>query len=106
MSGCRYDPVTVQFYEPVTFGVVFDSDHDYLGSGFDRVPGGWYYNDFSSYAYHIYCWYIETLPGDASDEQRQEAADNCTTRLLPRIFEAQSDDVQVNDFDQAAAALA
>jgi hypothetical protein len=91
----RYDPNTIQFYEPVTIGVAFNNSFDRVGPGFDRVPGGWYYNDVSAYAYHIYCWYMETLGGDATDEERQQAAEDCTNKLLPRVFKAERDNVEV-----------
>jgi hypothetical protein len=68
-----------------------------LGSGFDRIPGGWYYENVSAYAYHTYCWPMDVLPGNATDDERHEAVAKCTDTLLPRFFQVQEDDVKVTN---------
>jgi len=49
------DQETTIMYEPVTWGMIFDtSKHWYsLGSGFDHAPGG---GNRSAFSYHYYCW--------------------------------------------------
>ena len=41
------------FFEPVTWGMVFDGTAS--GSGFDHVPGGPEYANRSVFSYHYYC---------------------------------------------------
>ena len=41
------------FFEPVTWGMIFDSK--IVGSGFDHVPGGDDYRNRSAFSYHYYC---------------------------------------------------
>jgi endoglycosylceramidase len=43
------------FYEPVTWGMIFNGD--ILGSGFDHVPGGSDHMNSSVYSFHYYCWW-------------------------------------------------
>jgi len=51
------DEDTVIFYEPVTWGMIFDTrKFASLGSGFSHVPGGQQYANRSAYSYHYYCW--------------------------------------------------
>mmetsp|Transcript_16786 Transcript_16786/g.33483 ORF Transcript_16786/g.33483 Transcript_16786/m.33483 type:complete len:497 (+) Transcript_16786:14-1504(+) len=42
------------FYEPVTWGMIFNGEVS--GSGFDRVPGGSEWSDKSVLSFHYYCW--------------------------------------------------
>ena len=42
------------FYEPVTWGMIFNGQVS--GSGFDQVPGGPEWSDKSVLSYHYYCW--------------------------------------------------
>lgn len=88
----EYDMETIQFYEPITYGVVFEGN--VTGNGFDSVPGGPAYADLSAYSYHTYCWSVDLLPPDATDEEREEAVAKCTDYLLPKIFETQAADVE------------
>lgn len=88
----QYDMETIQFYEPITYGVVFEGN--VTGNGFDSVPGGPAYADLSAYSYHTYCWSLDLLPPDATDEEREEAIAKCTDYLLPKIFETQEADVE------------
>lgn len=88
----QYDQETIQFYEPITFGVVFEGNAS--GNGFDRVPGGPVYADVSAYSYHTYCWPMELLGSDATDEEKERAVDQCQRILLPKIFQTQAEDVK------------
>ena len=47
------DETHIIFFEPVTWGMVFDNK--IAGSGFDHVPGGDNYRNRSSFSYHYYC---------------------------------------------------
>jgi endoglycosylceramidase len=49
----QHDHRHILFYEPVTWGMVFDGAG--LGSGFEHVPGGEQYRNRSAYSYHYYC---------------------------------------------------
>jgi len=51
------DEKTVILYEPVTWGMIFDTKkYASFGSGFSHVPGGSKYANRSAYSYHYYCW--------------------------------------------------
>ena len=51
------DDTTVIMYEPVTWGMIFDTRKIIsAGSGFSHVPGGAQYANRSAYSYHYYCW--------------------------------------------------
>lgn len=88
----QIDSDSIQFYEPITYGVLFDGN--LTGNGFDRVPGGRTYADVSAYSYHIYCWAIEFVPPDATDEEKEEAIEQCINVLLPRMFESTMSSVE------------
>jgi len=88
----KADPVSIQFYEPVTWGAFLEGG--IVGSGFNRVPGGREYRNVSAFSYHTYCWNLEVLGPDASDEDRLQAIDNCTNFLIPKMFNTQREDVQ------------
>ena len=49
------DPNHIIFYEPVTWGMIFNGS--ILGSGFDTVPGGADWAHKSVYSFHYYCWW-------------------------------------------------
>ena len=56
------DPSTPIFYEPVTWGMVFDGK--IAGSGLTQVPGGPEYADRSVLSYHYYCSsFVPSWPG-------------------------------------------
>ena len=51
------DPETVIMYEPLTWGMIFQTrKFASLGSGFSHVPGGAEYANRSAFSYHYYCW--------------------------------------------------
>lgn len=50
------------FYEPVTWGMIFNGS--ILGSGFDAVPGGAEWAHKSVYSFHYYCWWYNDNPSD------------------------------------------
>lgn len=52
----KYDSKTLIFYEPVIWGILFDTKN--FGAGFDRAPG----NDIRStvLSWHHYCWILGT----------------------------------------------
>ena len=49
----KHDDRHILFYEPVTWGMVFDGK--ITGSGFDHVPGGPQYANRSAFSFHYYC---------------------------------------------------
>lgn len=71
------DDETVIMYEPVTWGMIFDTRKiASLGSGFTHVPGGAQYANRSAYSYHYYCW-----PGRAHTPDDHPAPDAPYTTL-------------------------
>lgn len=54
----QYDSTTLIFFEPVTWGVLFDQN--YFGTGFNRPPG----NDPQTtvLSWHYYCWLLQFTP--------------------------------------------
>ena len=76
----------IVFYEPVIYGQWLEGS--YTGAGFDEVPGGDQYKNLSSYSWHAYCWALEFVGSNATDEERQEALDYCNDELLPTMFES------------------
>ena len=71
------------FYEPVIYGQLLSGN--YTGSGLDRVPGGDQYRDQSVYSWHAYCWALEFVDANATDEDRIEAKEFCIDQLLPQV---------------------
>lgn len=52
----EHDDEHVIFYEPVTWGMIFDGKvFGDAGSGFHQVPGGEAYKNRSAFSYHYYC---------------------------------------------------
>ena len=49
----EHDDRHLVFYEPVTWGMLFDGK--IVGSGFQQVPGGPAYRNRSVFSYHYYC---------------------------------------------------
>ena len=82
----------IVFYEPMIYGQLLEGS--FTGAGFEEVPGGDQYRNMSSYSWHAYCWALEFVGSNATDEEREEARDFCDTELLPTMFE--SAQVQVN----------
>jgi endoglycosylceramidase len=58
----KEDDNTLIFYEPVTWGMIFNNE--VLGSGFTVAPGGEEYSDRAVFAFHYYCWWrdVTSLP--------------------------------------------
>lgn len=61
----------------------------FLGSGFDRVPGGSSHINTSSYNFHMYCWALEFIGSNPTDEERAKAKEFCDDVLLPQMLKAQ-----------------
>ncbi len=49
----QVDNNTLIFYEPITWGMLFNQK--YINNGFNSVPGGNSYKNKSVYSYHYYC---------------------------------------------------
>eukprot|EP00051_Salpingoeca_urceolata_P029767 m.7315 g.7315 ORF g.7315 m.7315 type:complete len:503 (+) comp2893_c0_seq2:2-1510(+) len=50
------DPDHLIFFEPVTWGMIFNGS--IAGSGFDHVPGGDAWRNASVFSYHYYCFFF------------------------------------------------
>ena len=87
------DSEGIVFYEPVIYGQLFHGEVQ--GSGFDRVPGGDEYQNVSAYSYHTYCWSLEFLDPGATEEEQQQALDDCEQKLLPNMFNSQEQNVNL-----------
>ncbi|EGD73240.1 hypothetical protein PTSG_04956 [Salpingoeca rosetta] len=74
------------FYEPVTWGMVFNGS--VVGSGFQHVPGGAAHANKSVFSFHYYCWFFD-IPGNASTWRRAA----CDDALGPQVFNAVQRDV-------------
>lgn len=69
------DPNRLVFFEPVTWGMIFNGE--LLGSGFDHVPGN--RPDASVLSFHYYCWWY------SEDSLNRKTCD----RLFgPKVIEA------------------
>lgn len=66
------------FYEPVTWGMIFNGT--VMGSGFDHVPGGTEHIDSAVFSFHYYCWWYSDL---TNDMQRQ----TCDRLFGPKVFD-------------------
>jgi len=81
------DPDHIIFYEPVTWGMIFNSK--IIGSGFDHVPGdilstrASQYTNTSAYSFHYYCTAIDT------SYPKYPAV--CNNFLGPSIFKSAAD---------------
>jgi endoglycosylceramidase len=71
------------FYEPVTWGMIFNGN--VTGSGFDHVPGGEKYQDSSVFSFHYYCWWY-----NEDDMSRK----TCDKLFGPKVFEQAVRDVR------------
>ena len=49
----KYDYNRILFYEPITWGMIYDNK--VFGNGLNQVPGGKEYSNTSVYSYHYYC---------------------------------------------------
>ena len=83
------DNVSIVFYEPVTWGVVFNGSVS--GTGFTEVPGGSLYANRSALSFHYYCWLLAP-----QSKQPYPALTRalCDSVLGPKVFEAISSDIR------------
>lgn len=65
----QVDPDHIIFYEPVTWGMIFNGT--LLGSGLTHVPGGKEYANKSVYSFHYYCWWYKSI----NDPMEQKTCD-------------------------------
>ena len=62
------DDVGIVLYEPTFHGQACHGP--WLGFGFTEVPGGSDYKDRSAFSFHMYCWALEFIDANATDEDR------------------------------------
>eukprot|EP00520_Triparma_pacifica_P006726 CAMPEP_0118638564 /NCGR_PEP_ID=MMETSP0785-20121206/3757_1 /TAXON_ID=91992 /ORGANISM="Bolidomonas pacifica, Strain CCMP 1866" /LENGTH=449 /DNA_ID=CAMNT_0006529833 /DNA_START=14 /DNA_END=1360 /DNA_ORIENTATION=+ len=82
------DEDAVIFYEPVTWGMIFDGK--IAGSGFDQVPGGDEYKDRSVFSYHYYCKSFAPHWPDHPWAQKLM----CDKTIGPLVFKAVTKDLE------------
>jgi endoglycosylceramidase len=91
-AGIRQiDKNTLVFYEPVTWGMLFNGK--VLGSGFDHVPGGNLYRNRSVFSYHYYCWFLQTDNMTRPYPIAKKIL--CDDLLEPKMFNAVMADLQI-----------
>jgi endoglycosylceramidase len=73
------------FYEPVTWGMIFNGTVS--GSGFTHVPGGAEYANKSVFSFHYYCWWFS----DTGEHVKQ----TCDRMFGPKIFAQVQEDVRI-----------
>ncbi|XP_064646711.1 endoglycoceramidase-like [Lineus longissimus] len=86
----KIDNNTLLFYEPVTWGMLFNGK--VLGSGFSHVPGGDLYKNRSVFSYHYYCW---ILTGNMSQPYPIGKKILCDDLLEPKVFNAVMADLDI-----------
>ena len=64
------------FYEPVTWGMIFNGS--VIGSGFTAVPGGSQWVTKSVFSFHYYCFWLN-LDNDMTKE-------TCDRLFVPKVF--------------------
>lgn len=79
----EHDKRHVIFYEPVTWGMIFDSEGA-VGSGFSHVPGGSSYANRSAFSYHYYC--NTFVPSYASKPTLRKVV--CDDTVAPLVLKA------------------
>jgi endoglycosylceramidase len=79
----EHDERHVIFYEPVTWGMIFDGA-DFIGSGFEHVPGGPAYANRSAFSYHYYC--DSFVPAYSGRPLLRKAV--CDHTVAPLVFSA------------------
>ncbi len=80
------DPKHLVFYEPVTWGMIFNGE--YTGSGFDHVPGGPDVGlSTSVFSFHYYCWWYND---QSNDFQRK----TCDHIFGPKVFHQVAKDIK------------
>lgn len=78
------DPNKLIFYEPVTWGMIFNGS--VMGSGFSQVPGGDKYRGKSVFSFHYYCWWYT---GEGNLEKV-----TCDDMFGNKVFDQVSTDIQ------------
>jgi len=78
------DPDHIVFYEPVTWGMIFNGS--VTGSGFTQVPGGEEFRTKSVFSFHYYCWWFTE---DDKDLQKV----TCDKKFGPKIFDQVEEDI-------------
>ncbi|GMH59992.1 hypothetical protein TL16_g02943 [Triparma laevis f. inornata] len=81
------DEDAVVFFEPVTWGMIFDGD--IAGSGYDQVPGGEEFKDRSVFSYHYYCSTFSPSYNTKPFMQRVV----CDKTVGPLVFKAVEEDL-------------
>ena len=82
------DEEAVIFFEPVTWGMIFDGKIS--GSGYEQVPGGDDYKDRSVFSYHYYC--NSFSPNWRDYPHRQKFI--CDKTIGPLVFKAVKKDLE------------
>jgi len=83
----EHDDDHLIFYEPVTWGMLFEGK--IVGSGFAHVPGGDAYRNRSCFSYHYYC--ASFVPGWEGKPVEQKLI--CDHVTGPLVFEAVKKDL-------------
>jgi endoglycosylceramidase len=78
-----HDERHIIFYEPVTWGMIFDGK-SFIGSGFDHVPGGSAYANRSAFSFHYYCDSFVPSYGDKPILRKVV----CDDTVAPLVFSA------------------
>ena len=76
----KYDYNRILFYEPITWGMIYDNK--IFGNGLNQVPGGIEYSNTSVYSYHYYCSAFVLN----SEKHLILRKDVCDKYLAPKIF--------------------
>ena len=79
------DSEHIIFYEPVTWGMIFNGT--VTGSGFDHVPGGADFAEKSVFSFHYYCWWF-------TDDGKQLGKRTCDERFGPKVFDQVVEDTR------------
>lgn len=79
------DPDHIVFYEPVTWGMIFNGT--VTGSGFTHVPGGKNYADKSVFSFHYYCWWY--TDGEGLEKR------TCDDKFGPKVFDEAVENARV-----------
>ena len=81
------DPDHIVFYEPVTWGMIFNGTIS--GSGFTHVPGGSQYADKSVFSFHYYCWWFDSSTPSVLQKR------TCDERFGPKVFDQAVEEARV-----------
>lgn len=81
----KEDPNHLIFYEPVTWGMIFNGTVS--GSGFTHVPGGSEYADKSVFSFHYYCWWWT--------EDNNLTRQTCDRMFGEKVFDQVQEDIRI-----------